>query len=80
VNSRKALHLGWFQSGLVYDSNGYVIAAIADAFRNGVSLPPLKGLKQLTPMKSLKELKPVKPLFYNQWSGTFAVLFFLQGA
>lgn len=73
-------HLGWFQSGLVYDNDGYVVAGVADAFRSGAALPPLKGLKQLIPLKSLKELKPLKPPFYNQWSGTPAELFFLQGA
>ena len=72
-------HLGWFQSGLIYDNDGYVVAGVADAFRSGVALPPLKGLKQLIPLKSLKELKPLKPPFYNQWSGTPAELFFLQG-
>ena len=72
-------HLGWFRSGLIYDSNGYVIAGVADAFRSGVALSPLKGLKQLIPLKSLKELKPLKPPFYNQWSDTPAELFFLHG-
>lgn len=73
-------HLGWFRSGVVYDHDGRVVAAVADRFRSPVKVPPLKSLKQLRPLKSLKELKPLRPLFVQTWSSTPANLFFLQGA
>ena len=73
-------HLGWFRSGLVYDHEGYVVAALAEAFRTPVELAPLKSLKQLRPLKGLKELKPMKPLWSKEWSRTPGKVFFLRGA
>jgi len=72
-------HIGWFQSGVVYDPEGRVVAAIAEKFRTPVNITPLKGLKELRPLKSLKELKSLKPIFSKEWSRTPAEVLFLGG-
>ena len=73
-------HLGWFQSGVVYDHDGRVVAALAENCRIPVDTAPLKSLKQLRPLKSLKELKPSKPRFSRDWSRIPGKAFFLKGA
>lgn len=73
-------HLGWFRSGLVYDHDGYVVAAVKGAFRTSVEFAPFKSFKEFKPFKSLKELKPLKPLWSKDWSSTPAKMFFLNGA
>ena len=73
-------HLGWFRSGLVYDHDGYVVAAVAESFASPVEIRPIKSLKQLRPLKSLKELKPLRPLFVQSWCPTPEKAFFLIGA
>jgi hypothetical protein len=72
-------HLGWRKDGMIYDHDGYVVAAISGMFKTPVALAPFKGLKKLKPLKSLKELKPLKPIFVSSWSGNPAQSFFLQG-
>ena len=72
-------HLGWYRGGIVYDSDGAVVAAPAAAFATPVAPAPPKGLRQLKPLKGLKELRPLKPLFSNSWSSTLAAVFFFGG-
>jgi hypothetical protein len=72
-------HLGWFQSGVIYDHDGHVVAALAKNFRTPVEMAPLKTMKELRPLKSLKELRPLKPLFLRDWSQLPAKVFFLNG-
>jgi hypothetical protein len=72
-------HLGWRKDGVIYDHDGYVVAAISSRFKTPVAVAPLKALKELKPLKSLKELKPLKPIFVSSWSDNPARSFFLQG-
>lgn len=73
-------HLGWTKGSAIYDHDGNVVAALAEAFKGSVSIPPVKGFKQFKPFKAFKEFKPFKPFFSSNWSETPARLFFLRGA
>jgi hypothetical protein len=72
-------HLGWRKDGVIYDHDGYVVAAISSRFKAPVAVSPLKALKELKPLKTLKELKPLKPIFVSSWSENPTRSFFLQG-
>lgn len=72
-------HLGWFQQGILYGSDGKAAGAVKEAFATKTELPPLKGLKELKPLKGLKELKPLKPLFIKQWSQTPLKILLMSG-
>ena len=73
-------HLGWFKSGVIYDNDGDMVAALADRFKEPVSTPPPKSFKQFVPFKAFKEFKPFKPFFNLGWSDKPARIFFLDGA
>ncbi len=73
-------HLGWFKSGLVYDHDGRIVVALAEAFRTPVEAPQPKSFKQLHPFKSFKEFKPLLPLFSRDWSRSTPKVFLLRGA
>lgn len=73
-------HLGWLKSGVIYDHDGNMVAALADRFKTPVATPPIKGFKEFLPFKSFKEFKPFKPFFSLGWSDTSARMFFLGGA
>lgn len=72
-------HLGWFESGIIYDHQGYAVGAVKEAFLRPPSYEPIKGLKALKPLKSLRELPPLKPIFMKKWANTSLKLFLLQG-
>lgn len=73
-------HLGWIKGSAIYDHDGNVVAALAEAFRGSVSIAPFKGFKQFKPFKAFREFKPFKPFFTSNWSETPATLFFMRGA
>jgi hypothetical protein len=73
-------HLGWLKGNAIYDHEGYIVAALPEAFSTPVSDPPAKGFKQFLPFKEFKEFKPFKPFFNSTWSETPAKIFFLKGA
>ena len=73
-------HLGWFRSGVVYDHDGNVVAALASAFRTPVAATPAKGAKEAKPARGAKEARPARPAFSNDWSRTPATAFFLLGS
>jgi hypothetical protein len=72
-------HLGWFLDGVVYGTDGRVVAATSDSFRKPLKAATAKGVKKLRPLKHLKALKPLKPILVKTWSETQAEAFFLLG-
>jgi hypothetical protein len=71
-------HLGWLVRGMVFDHEGYVVAAFKECFKSGTQLEELKDLKNLKPLKSLKELPPLRPLFKKEWSEDWSTRAFLN--
>lgn len=72
-------HLGWYHQGLIYDHDGDIVVAPANAFREAPGTPPIRSVKSLKPLKGLKELKPLKPLFGRSWAKLPARVFFFLG-
>lgn len=72
-------HMGWLKDGAIYDHDGYIVAAVAEWFKEVVTTPPAKSFKQFKPFKSFKEFKPFKPFFLLTWSELHGRVFFLRG-
>lgn len=60
-------HLGWFESGVVWDHDGNATCALREALFGIAKLEPLKPLKRLTPLKHLQRLAPLKPLLSGRF-------------
>ncbi len=58
-------HLGWFESGVVYDHNGKVECAAKESFKTPTPEPlvepSVKPFKQATPIKEFRKGKPSFP-------------------
>ena len=63
-------HLGWFESGVIWDSNGDALCATNDAVGGYTKYEPYKGYKQYKPYKNYKEYAPAKPYFSRKFSQT----------
>ena len=75
--------LGWYEDGIVYDKEGYAVAAREGTLKGEISMvTPLpaspKEEKKGKPDKGVKESKPVLPQFENSWSKTSLTDFFLS--
>ena len=55
-------HLGWYENGVVRDSEGAKIGFTRETCPSVTSLEPLKGLKALKHLKSLRTLPPLRPV------------------
>jgi len=54
-------HLGWYESGIVWDHYGNRVGFVINTLPCLASLEPSKGTKATAPFKSTKELAPLKP-------------------
>ena len=75
--------LGWYEDGIVYDKEGYAVAAREGTLKGEISMvTPLPASpeeeKKGKPDKGVKESKPVLPQFENSWSKTSLTDFFLS--
>ena len=73
-------HLGWFEEGIIRDSDGYAVGFIKGAV-SGVftKYEPYKYYKQYKPYKSYKQYAPYKPYFKTSFSSEPLVLFLKRG-
>lgn len=62
--------LGWYEDGIMYDEDGYVVGAREGSVNMLTQLEGLKGLQELTPLRPLTPLTPLQPLWKNRWSNT----------
>lgn len=72
-------HLGWYESGIIYDHKGNVVGFIKGAVDIYTEYEPYKSYKEHKPYKSYKEYAPYKPYFSNSFSSTPLSLFLLGG-
>lgn len=63
-------HLGWFESGVIWDSNGNVLCATKIAIGGYTKYEPYKNFKQFRPYKSYKEYPPARPFLSRNFSQT----------
>jgi hypothetical protein len=73
-------HLGWYENGIFYDSEGDVVGFFENASSNKVSVPSPKGIKQITQIKSIEEISTIQPILGLSCSKTPITIFFRLGS
>jgi hypothetical protein len=71
-------HLGWFERGAVWASDGNAACATAAAMTSA-QFEPFKSFKQFKPFKSFKEFSPFKPFFSGRFSQTPCAVLLASG-
>lgn len=67
--------LGWYVDGILYDIDGYAVAAIegvvnGEIIMTALRIESVKGIKYIKPVKHVRSVKPADPVFRNNWSET----------
>ena len=73
-------HLGWYESGVVRDHDGYITGFNMEAANVFLAFEPFKAFKQFKPFKSFKEFAPFKPFYHSTVSQITLDGFLMQGA
>lgn len=72
--------LGWYMDDIVYNKDGYAVAANKDVAKGEIKMNEtraesgLKGVKHVKPVPHVQSLEPAIPLFKNEWSVTESFL------
>ncbi|HYY58564.1 MAG TPA: hypothetical protein VE842_14620 [Pyrinomonadaceae bacterium] len=61
VYSFNGRHLGWFESGVLWDHSGYRAGFVRSTLPVYAQFEPFKSFKQFKPFKSFREFAPFKP-------------------
>lgn len=59
-------HLGWFDKGLIRDSEGDAACGVKSVIRLP-QIEPIKSIKEIKPIKSIREIPPIKPISSMTW-------------
>lgn len=75
--------LGWLADGIVYDKEGYAVAAQKKVLKGEISMiipqmEPVKSMKRTKPKKEIQVLAPTSPHFRYSWSVTSLTDFLLS--
>lgn len=66
--------LGWYRDGVLYDREGYAVAARKGVMRGEVIMNSpytqsgVKGVKHIQPIRHIRALRPAMPRFRDEWS------------
>lgn len=76
--------LGWYINGVLYDTDGYAVAAQKGIVRGEIimsntHLESVKGVKHIKPVPHIHSLKPITPSFKDKWSTCSLSRLLLQG-
>ena len=74
-----ATFLGWYEDGVVYDKEGYMVGASENELAVMPKLEPIKGLPQLVPIQPITPLPPLQPLLKMSWSSLSLLEFLSDG-
>lgn len=55
-------HLGWFDAGVIRDSNGYAIGYVKNTCPKITKIEPIKKIKKITKIKSIPKIAPTRPI------------------
>jgi len=72
--------LGWYENGVVFDKDGYMVGSRKDALNMFYRMERFKGFTQLAPIRPITPFTPLKPFWKNQWSDASLTEFLYLGA
>jgi hypothetical protein len=73
------MHLGWFEQGIMYNNQGYIVGFIQDALLMFTEAEPYKPIKKFAPVKLYRDVVPFKPVYRYSFSPMPLVDFLEQG-
>jgi hypothetical protein len=62
--------LGWYESGIMYDKQGYAVGVKKGAVNMIYKLEGIKGIQKIIPIRPIAPITPIKPIWKNSWSST----------
>ncbi len=71
-------HLGWFDKGLIRDSEGDAACGIKSVIRLP-QMEPIKSIKEIKPIKAIREIPPIKPISSRTWADVPCSIFLALG-
>jgi hypothetical protein len=71
-------HLGWFDKGLIRDSEGDAACGVKSVVRLP-QIEPIKSIKEIKPIKSVREIPPIKPISSMTWGDVPCSIFLALG-
>jgi hypothetical protein len=71
-------HLGWFDRGLIRDSEGDGACGVKSVIRLP-QIEPIKSIKEIKPIKSIREIPPIKPVSSMTWGDVPCSIFLALG-
>lgn len=73
-------HLGWFENGRIYDHQGRVAGATAEAASVALKPQRIKGFKKFKPFKAFEQFAPLQPILIASWSQLPLIVLLSEGA
>ncbi len=71
--------LGWYEDGIIYDEDGYIVGAREGAVNMITQIEPIKSIQEITPIKPITSITPIQPIWKSSCSSTSLVEFLYQG-
>lgn len=72
-------HLGWYENGIMRNTNGYIEGYNRLTCPRLVKMGSLKGIPKILPIKSIREIPSVKPLPKSTPASEYLSQFLLRG-
>jgi hypothetical protein len=71
--------LGWYEDGIVYDKNGYVVGARKGAISMMTRIERIKSIQKITPIRPITPITPIQPILKSSWSNASLAEFLWSG-
>ncbi|WP_314988537.1 4-fold beta flower protein [uncultured Campylobacter sp.] len=72
-------YLGWFENGIMYDTDGYPFACVEEAYSGFAPFKPFKAFKEFQPFKSFKKIAKMRPYTKSNFGNISAELYLNLG-
>jgi hypothetical protein len=62
--------LGWYENGIIYDKQGYVVGSKKGVMNMIYRIERIKSIQRITPIRLITSITPIKPFWKNSWSSS----------
>ena len=62
--------MGWYEDGIIYDRNGYVVGTKKGATNMLTKMERMKSMQRMTPVRPMTPVTPMQPMWKSSWSST----------
>lgn len=75
----KGNFLGWYEDGIIYNKEGYIVGAREDAVNIITKIEKIKSIQKITPIRPITPITPIQPILKSSWSNTSLTEFLYHG-